>query len=356
MADLKTMKLKRALYLGYYLKELDREKFDRFLKYAVEQTGNSKTDILSDLLKSVFKYNISILEYFQFHFFKRSEEERREWAGTGFMYEYQLKMNPMSERQILDDKTLFYRNYGEYFVHKVADAEDLKNKPELAEAILNNTSGKLVLKASDGKCGAEVEIRDCKDFDPSTLISYMQEHEYGLVEEFIEQHPEMNRLSPSGVNTVRIITQINYNGGVDILGCRLRISVDSPVDNMAAGNLAAPVDEATGKVTGPAVYSDITKPEEEVHPVTQVKIPDFQIPYFIEAREMVKEAAMKHPQNRSIGWDVVITEKGPGLIEGNHDWCKLLWQLPVQEGLRGMLEHYQAKMGTDKIERIQSLT
>jgi len=350
------MKLKRALYLGYYLKELDKEKFDLFLKHTKKLTGKSRTELLSDILRSVFKYNISILEYFQFRFFKRSEEERREWAGTGFMYEYQLKMNPMSERQILDDKTLFYKNYGEYFVHKVADAEDLENKPELTQAILNNSSGKLVLKASDGKCGAEVEIRDCKDFDQSTLVSYMQEHEYGLVEEFIEQHPEINRLSPSGVNTVRIITQINDNGGVDILGCRLRISVDSPVDNMAAGNLAAPVNKATGKVTGPAVYSDITKPIKEVHPVTQVKIPDFQIPYFIEAREMVKKAAMKHPQNRSIGWDVVITERGPGLIEGNHDWCKLLWQLPVQKGLKPVLENFLGAYKANNNAELESVT
>jgi len=25
-------------------------------------------------------------------------------------------------------------------------------------------------------------------------------------------------------------------------------------------------------------------------------------------------------------------------IEGNHDWCKLVWQLPVNKGLKSMLE------------------
>jgi hypothetical protein len=165
----------------------------------------------------------------------------------------------------------------------------------------------------------------------------MENFEYGLVEEFIVQHPELTRISPSAVNTVRIFTQINKQNKVEILGCRLRISVNSPVDNMAAGNLAAPIDEKTGQVNGPAVYSDITKEEQEYHPVTKVRITGFQVPFWEETLELVKKAAKLHQQNRSIGWDVVITERGPGLIEGNHDWCKLLWQLPVKKGLKAKL-------------------
>ena len=335
------MKLKRAVYLGYYLKELDRDKFDLFLNHTVKHTGRTKTDILSDLLKSVFKYNVSVLEYFQFRFFELDEEEREEWAGTGYMYEFQLKMNPPDSRHILDNKTLFYKYYGDFFVHKVADIEDLKSKPELAETILNNTSGKLVFKAIDGKCGAEVEINNCENFDTKSIIEYMESSDYGLVEEFIEQHPEMNRLSPSAVNTVRIFTQLNNKNEVEILGCRLRISVNSTVDNMAAGNMASSIDERTGRLNGPGVYSDITKQEQDFHPVTKTKIPGFQIPYWEEVVEMVKKAALLHTQNRSIGWDVVITENGPGLIEGNHDWCKLLWQLPVQKGLKPVLENHR---------------
>ena len=78
----------------------------------------------------------------------------------------------------------------------------------------------------------------------------------------MEQHPEMNRLSPSGLNTVRIITQLNKEGGVDYLGARLRITINLSVDNLAAGNMAASIDIETGEVIGQGVYSDITKPAE----------------------------------------------------------------------------------------------
>ena len=61
------------------------------------------------------------------------------------------------------------------------------------------------------------------------------------------------------MNTVRVFSQINHHNEVEILGCRLRISVNSPVDNMAAGNLAAPIDDETGLIYSSAVYSDITQ-------------------------------------------------------------------------------------------------
>jgi hypothetical protein len=71
-----------------------------------------------------------------------------------------------------------------------------------------------------------------------------------------------------------------------------------------------------------------------------------------EIVEMVHEAALLHPQNRSIGWDIVVTEKGPGFIEGNHDWCKLLWQLPEKKGMKSILESYKNHMYSEFFKRI----
>ncbi|MEM0541997.1 sugar-transfer associated ATP-grasp domain-containing protein [Flavobacterium sp. j3] len=330
--------MKRFLYLAYYLKQMDWKKLDLFLDYTTQKTSRNKISILFEAILSVFKYNISILEFFQFRFFEQSHLDRSTWAGTGYMFEYQLKMNPKSERTILDDKTKFYKKYGNYFVHTVADIEALKKNNDLAQKLIDNSSGKIVFKVADGKCGIDVQIENTEKFMPTTMVAFMEKNSFDLVEEFITQHPELSKLSSSAVNTVRIFTQLDKNNKVDLLGCRLRISVNSSVDNMAAGNMAAVIDETTGIVTGKGVYSDITKPDEEVHPVTGVAIVGFQIPFWKETLEMVKKAALQYPQNRSIGWDIVITENGPGFIEGNHDWCKLLWQLPAKKGLKELLK------------------
>jgi len=256
------------------------------------------------------------------------------------MYEYQLVMNPPKARTILDNKRLFYDEYRDYFVHKMATNTELLADRTLVDYFLASASGKIVLKAVDGKCGAQVHIKSTSDFTADSLLAFMNSNNLDLIEEFIVQHSTLNQLSPSGVNTVRIFTQVTANNEVELLGCRQRITVNSAVDNMAAGNLAAPIDEMSGIINGPAVYSDITKPQEINHPITKVPIVGFQVPFWPETIEMVKKAALAHPQNRSIGWDIVITEKGPGFIEGNHDWCKLLWQLPEQQGLKHRLEKH----------------
>jgi hypothetical protein len=183
-------------------------------------------------------------------------------------------------------------------------------------------------------------VVDAKGLDQKSLLRLLKTTGNNLAEEYIVQHPDLMRLSPSGLNTIRIYTQLNALDELEILGCRIRISINSVVDNMAAGNIAAPIDEKTGIVSGPGVYSDITKPEEDVHPITKTKITGFQVPLWKETLEMVKEAALSFKECRSIGWDIAITEKGPELIEGNHDWCKLVWQLPVKKGLKPVLEKH----------------
>ena len=333
--------VKRLLYLGYYIKKLNMGLYVKFLKYAAQVTKKSKMVLSLESLYCVFKYNISLLEYFQFGFYLKTHEEKIKWAGTGYMYRYQLLMNPDVARDILDDKRKFFKYYEKFVLHIVASLEDLKSNEYIGTKLLKNPSGKIVFKSSDGKCGLGVKIENSSDFNEKYLINYMIENKYDLVEEFIIQHPLLNKLSPSGVNTIRIFTQLDQDNEVVILGCRQRISVNSSIDNMAAGNIAANIDNITGKISGVGVYSDITKKEETKHPITGVEIIGFQVPFWNETITLVIEAAKLHPQNRSIGWDIVMTEKGPGLIEGNHDWCKLLWQLPVKEGLKSAIEKFK---------------
>ncbi len=331
------MRAERLLYLAYYLKKQNWGQFSKAIRFASSESRRSGPALALGAAYSSLRYNISPMEYFQFGFYKKSKAEKFAWAGTGYMYEYQLKMNPISARKVLDDKRKFYRAYGHLMFHKVADREDLARIEGLAEALIQNTSGKLVFKVADGKCGLHVLIKQSEGFDTKGLLTFMEQRKFDLVEEFIAQDRELNRLSPSAVNTVRIITQLNSDQEVELLGCRLRISIGSPVDNMAAGNIAAPIDERTGVVIGPGVFSDISKPPVLTHPLTGVEIVGFQIPYWAEVLSLVREAALVHTENRSVGWDIAIGEHGPGLIEGNHDWCKLVWQLPVNKGLKDVL-------------------
>jgi len=73
--------------------------------------------------------------------------------------------------------------------------------------LLANKSGRLVIKGS-GTDWFEVEVINCIDYSPASLIDYMTKRGYDLIEEYVIQHPALMDLSPSGLNSVRIITQM----------------------------------------------------------------------------------------------------------------------------------------------------
>jgi len=333
------MQIRRIVYLIYYLKELDLEKFRKYITYASEICGRTKIRLFIDMLSSVFRHNISMLDYFNLRFYSMDDTERTKWAGTGFMYEYQLKMNPKVEREVLADKIMFLNHFKQFVNRAFSGIDDLRKNNQRAMELLHNFSGSLVLKNSRGQIGAEVEVVRTDGLTVERLIEHMERNKYDLAEEYVIQHSDLMALSPTGLNTVRIITQLTGEN-VDFIGGRLRISVNSHVDNMAAGNIACAVDLNSGIVTGPGVFSDIRKPQHHFHPVTGMKITGFRIPFWEEVLNIARCAALLTPGNRSVGWDIAITPAGPELIEGNHNWCKLLWQLPVNKGLKHELEKY----------------
>jgi hypothetical protein len=332
--------LKRIVYLGYYLKKMDWPLLRKFLKYVSETQKRSYVSIIFDMFFCVFKYNISLIEYFQFRFFELDAKTRSEWAGSGFQYEVVYKLNLPKYKYILEDKYFFLKHYSYFVKHHFYTLDEVNEGNKDLKKFLDSNPEKMVLKHTHGQCGRGIEVINGKGNTVASIKSKLEAAENNLLEEFVQQHDRLNELSPAGLNTLRIVTLINKQGGVDILGIRLRITVGQPVDNLAAGNIAAFVDPETGIISTPAIYSDITKPDETVHPITGKSILGFEVPFFKEAKQLAIDAALHDTSNKTIGWDIAITNKGPELIEGNHDWCKLLWQLPAKKGLKHMLINY----------------
>ena len=332
--------MKRFVYLAYYIKKLDFNLYFKFLDQANKESNKNKISLVLDSIYSVFKYNISLLEYFQFRFFELQKSDRMNYAGTGFMYEYQLYMNPKKNRQKLEDKRIFLDEFSQFIRHKHTTLEELERGAFDLRNEFKDPLNKVIIKSHDGQCGKGVEVVNLKDKDSNEIIQILKNTENNIVEEYVVQHDDLMKMSPSGLNTIRIFTQLNDNDEVDILGCRLRISVNSIVDNLAAGNIVSVIDENEGILTGAGVYSDITKIDEKFHPVTKTEIEGFKVPFWRETLDLAKSAAKHIPECKSIGWDIAITNEGPELIEGNHDWCKLVWQLPAKKGLKPVLEKY----------------
>lgn len=335
--------MRRILYLGYFIKNSDYPRLMEFARHAHAE-GYSYFYIWFSMIYCALKYMSGFDEFFIFRFYSKNAKERSEWACSGYMYEYQLKMNPREYRDILDDKTKFYKYYGQYMVHSVGDISDLEHNHEVLSKIYNSPTGKMVFKARDGQCGNSVLVCNTSEMKMDEIIPFMRKNKWDLLEEYVVQHKDITKLSPFAVNTIRVVTQINKDGNVDILACRMRISGGASVDNFSHKShtgMAAAINAETGVIDRPAVKKDNFSEPISIHPKTGVSIVGFQVPYWKEVLELTKNAALSQPQNKSIGWDVVITDNGPGLIEGNHNWNRDIFQMPVNKGLKSILEDYK---------------
>ncbi|MCC6289117.1 MAG: hexapeptide transferase [Chitinophagaceae bacterium] len=328
--------INRIIYLGYYFLKTPKKQFYKNFNFVKEKKKISSFSLYKDVLFSSLKYNISLMDYFKLRFFDKTKQERSEYAGAGFMYKYQLDMNPKESRDILENKVKFLEYFKDFAGRKWATIEMLESNKNLAADFLKSEQGKIVLKNSKGQAGKEVAVVDTKNMNVDDLFALMKKNNFDLIESFVVQHDELMKIAPRGLNTARIITQY-HNNKIIIIGTSLRLSVHLNIDNISAGNFAVPVDPETGIVTDPGIYTDVTKEDVYKHPLTGIDIIGFKVPFWKECIETTTKAALLTPQNRSIGWDVAITNAGPLLIEGNHNWNNDLWQMPVRKGLKKIL-------------------
>ncbi|MBX2921249.1 MAG: hypothetical protein KF746_03580 [Chitinophagaceae bacterium] len=276
------------------------------------------------------------MDYFTLRLFDLPPKERALFACTGFMYEYQLKMNPLKDRSVLQDKIAFLIHFKDFSGRKWATIKMLKEDRTLAEELIRNPENKVVIKNATGQAGKQVRVIDTSNLNVEQVVDLMEKNGFNLLEAYVVQHDDLMRLSPAALNTVRIVTQYN-DGQAEVLLAFIRVSVNLSIDNLSAGNyganFGAPIDLKSGKISGPGMYIDVTKADEYYHPVTKVSLVGFQIPLWNESIDLAKKAANHTPQNRSVGWDVAVTNQGPVLIEGNHNW-NYLSQLMGNRGLR----------------------
>jgi len=329
--------LKNFIYIPYYVIKTPWATLVEYVKFLANTTERSYISYCIDMFFSSIKYGTSFMDYFQLRLFEKNNFERAEYAGTGFMYEFQLKMNPIGERQVLSDKVKFLEHFDGMHGRKWFVISQFDKKKQEIVNLLNN-SKKIVLKDSKGQAGKQVEVINTMSFDK--LKNYMDAKGLDLLEEYVIQHENLSKLAPKALNTIRIITQLNRDDEIDLIGTIIRLSIDSTTDNLSTGNTAALIDLKTGIVCRKAVFADFRKEDIEYHPITNEKITGFEIPCWDESIALVKKAALHVKENRSIGWDIAITNSGPILIEANHNWGRTLWQLPANKGLKSILQKY----------------
>ncbi len=200
------------------------------------------------------------------------------------------------------------------------------------------------MKPADGMCGdgvRKISVRDGafwehgKPFDLSAFLKTIRTR--WVFQPIVVNHPTLQALNPSSLNTIRMMTCWNRRTHqAELWGdSALRIGRKGElVDNLHAGGIVVGV-SASGRLKpdGIAFWDNFSAARYSHHPDSGIRFGEVEIPFYKEATEVVLAAQRLLPEIPSIGWDVVITETGPILLEGNHDWDTSLQQIANHQGM-----------------------
>ena len=159
-----------------------------------------------------------------------------------------------------------------------------------------------------------------KGFIPELNMSikdlFLKYNKSFIVQSKLEQHPDIAKLNPTSVNTIRVMSYRKENE-IIILYAVIRIGRKGKVvDNETAGGIKADIDLLTGRIKGSAFGS----PTEKNMPQTDsgVVLDNYLIPSFPQVLDFVKDLHLRLPYFRLIGWDISVDKNGnPVMIEWN---------------------------------------
>lgn len=145
-----------------------------------------------------------------------------------------------------------------------------------------------------------------------------------IFQPMVSNHEEIKAFNPSTLNTLRIVTYRDKSSGEIRFWNGGTIRIGRPgcsVDNYAQGGVCVGVqDNGILREIGFCHDEHLCFMKVIEHPDSGKKFKNFILPYYAECIKLVKNAHKLFPTIVSVGWDVAITQNGPALLEGNHDW------------------------------------
>lgn len=319
----------------------------RLREMAVKASRESGKKVLfteCDMLLCAILYGAGYTDYYVFGMYDMNPRQRRTVLTRGKNNDLVRRFNPKEAWHLFDNKHEFNRAFHEYLKRKWIYLPDC-SEDELTRFLEGPYS--VIAKPDSDSGGHGIElVRRADHKSPGEMKQALMSRGLTLLEEVIRQHEVLRELYPHAVNTLRLIT-MKWQGEIHFLTAFLRIGNHGAfVDNTSSGGMLTMIDLETGVTLYPACDNDRRVYKE--HPETKKAIAGMEIPHFKEAKEMVRELALKTEDLGYIAWDIAIAEEGPVLVEGN-PYPGYYYQYPIHtKNKTGAYSKVEAILGEAK--------
>ena len=277
------------------------------------KTGLDAGWLYRDIIKVKRMNRISLDEYEWTGCYNLNDEQKRSVSTLWSRMDFRRTYTDRRYIGLLMNKYIFSKVFSDFYGRRCVQLSDVT--PELLKE-LGGEAKKVVIKPNCKGQGQGVKILPVADDEQiDAAMKTVKDLGQGVIEEFIIQHEDLQRLNPAAVNIVRFYSIVTPKGTY-IFAPVLTTSITMEISNGCQDALTMLADIRTGKVLTFAVDQNNTVDYRE-HPVTHVPFEGFQIPYWKETIDMMAKALPLASKISNIGWDVAITPEGPIIIEAN---------------------------------------
>ena len=241
-----------------------------------------------DYLDAYVQTHCTTHEYFLFKFYEKDRETRdsylTQWRRDRFIHA--IHDDESCNATVPGNKVLFNMLFEPYLCREWINPTSAT--PEAFAAFVKKL-GKVMLKpACDGK-GHGISIYEYTTDEDAIALHDTLVGAAMIAEEVLVQHPQVDRINPNCINTVRVATYTDRDD-VHIVLATLRSARDkSIVDNFAAGGIHMAVDIDTGVISSDAI--DEQQRDYPNHPLTGTKLKGFQLPNWDKALDVLRRAS-----------------------------------------------------------------
>lgn len=301
--------------------------------------GKSTPIVLIDMLWSAAFRNVAFQDYVDYDFAMLTRAERATFMTHSISNHIAMKYDHPDYREVFHDKLAFNRAFDAYLGREWLDvsASSVDQVRDFTQRH-GRVMGKVpVSDSGHGVSRYEADaISDWAEFRSGLLAKGQT-----LLEEYIKQHPTLAAVCPGTANTTRITT---FFDGTEthVLSMAQKFGRGEASDQQTFGGFYTMLNlDGSARGSGYDSHDNV----HATHPESGISIPDFQLPMVDELFKFIDQVARVVPQMQYVGWDVVIGETRPVLVEGN--WAAGVYEnKPSVTGIRtGSLPRFREAIG-----------
>ena len=294
----------------------------------IKPIDNSMLKDIKSFWRSFLGENIQIIDFRWYDVFNSIEDNKdlvKYYIPDDFYYAFidEYYSNPQHSAPC-DDKNLYdlffseaklpktlFRKVGQSFLN---DKYEIISKEEVLS--ICRTHDEIIIKKnrfSGGGIG--VTFIDTNISDNELFKAFSSINSSFICQDIVKQHPELNKLNDTSLNTIRIQTLVR-NNKVEVLSPLIRVgNKGSKTDNLTGGGMVCGIND-DGSLKNRAFDHNLQKYDFSPQ---GYKFSDIKIPNYEKCPELVSKLALRFSDiTRLMSWDLAINEDAdPVLIETN---------------------------------------